>query len=343
MNTVSEKTLALDVQGGDHGPSVLVPAAIDALAADPGLQILLVGRIGEIEPHLVGLADADRGRLRIEPAAEVITSDARPRAILRAGPDTSLYRALQLVKEGEAAACVSAGNTVALMTLGVKLLGVLPGVRRPALMSQFPTAGGTIGMLDLGANLNVDARQLAQFALMGAVVRGAAHPERPASVGLLNVGHEDGKGDAVVREAHELLKNAGLDYRGFIEGHDIFEGKVDLAVCDGFAGNLVLKSCEGLAAMLFSEFRSTLMSTWRSRLGAWLARPALREMVERLDPAKHNGAPLVGLNGVVVKSHGRSGRLASKQAILEAGQEARHHVPERIEAVIEKHERETAA
>ncbi|KAA9132017.1 phosphate acyltransferase PlsX [Marinihelvus fidelis] len=343
MNLDKSSTLALDVHGGDHGPKVTVPAAVDALAESPGLRIILVGRPDEIEPLLAGVDAGLRDRLVIEATSEVITSDARPRAILRAGPEFSLYRALQLVHEGRAQSCVSAGNTVALMALGVKLLGVLPGVSRPALMSQFPNAAGTVGMLDLGANLNVDARQLAQFAFMGAEVRRAAHPERPASVGLLNVGHEDGKGHAVVREAHELLKASDLDYRGFIEGHDIFEGTVDLAVCDGFAGNLVLKSSEGLAAMLFGEFRKTLESTWRSRLGALLAKPALKAMVERLDPAKHNGAPLLGLNGVLVKSHGRSGRLATTQAILEAGQEAQHHVPDRIEAVIKKHERETAS
>ena len=185
MTQTTDKTLALDVHGGDHGPSVLVPAALDALKADPALNVILVGRPDEIAPFF-DEADALFGqRVRIEEATEVIASDARPRAILRAGPDTSLFRALQLVKEGKAAACVSAGNTVALMTLGVKLLGVLPGVRRPALMSQFPTSGGTIGMLDLGANLNVDAQQLAQFALMGAEVLRAALAVRLSRRGTL--------------------------------------------------------------------------------------------------------------------------------------------------------------
>lgn len=335
-------TLALDAQGGDHGPEVTVPAALDALGADPGLRIALVGRSGEIEPRLEAAAPALRDRIELVDAPDVIAADARPRAILRGSENSSLYRALQLVADDAAQACVSAGNTAALLALGVKRLGLLPGIRRPALMSQFPTTGGMVGMLDLGANVSVDARHLVQFAFMGAEAHRAGHPERQASVGLLNVGHEDGKGHSKVREAHEILRHTPLDYRGFIEGHDIFEGKVDVAVVDGFAGNLVLKASEGLAAMLFGEFRRTLQSGWRARLGAALARPALRAMVERLDPAKHNGAPLLGLGGVVVKSHGRSGRLATTQAILEAGQEAQHHVPDRIAAVIEEHERETS-
>ncbi len=278
-----------------------------------------------------------RERLEIQPADSVLPSDARPVTILRNGRGSSLWAALELVAEGRANACVSAGNTVALMTLGMKLLGTLPGIRRPALMSRIPSARGMTGMLDLGANLKVDARQLVQFAIMGAVVRSADDPAKP-SIGLLNVGHEDSKGHAVVREAHERLRDSSLNYHGFIEGHDIFAGRVDVAVCDGFAGNLILKSSEGLAAMLFGELRKTLTADWRTRLGASLARPALQSMLERLDPAKHNGAPLLGLNGVLVKSHGSAERFAMRQAIVEASREADRHVPEHIEELVRNHE-----
>jgi glycerol-3-phosphate acyltransferase PlsX len=195
-------------------------------------------------------------------------------------------------------------------------------------------------MLDLGANLTPDATQLVQFAHMGAVVcaSGSARP----SIGLLNVGHEESKGHSVVRDAHEQLQNSELNYQGFIEGHDLFAGKVDVAVCDGFAGNLILKSSEGLAAMLFEEIRRTLTSSTRARLGAALARPALREMLARLDPGKHNGAPLLGLSNVVIKSHGRSDRTATLQAIMEARREAKKQVPELIAESIRRHQTEEA-
>jgi glycerol-3-phosphate acyltransferase PlsX len=197
-------------------------------------------------------------------------------------------------------------------------------------------------MLDLGANLNVTAQQLVQFAVMGAVtaqeVEGLAEPR----VGLLNVGHEDGKGHDIVRDAHARLKELPLNYLGFIEGHDIFDGTVDIAVCDGFAGNLVLKSTEGLARMLLGEFRAALGSSLLTRAGAALAGPALKRMLARLDPAAHNGAPLLGLNGVAVKSHGGSECKGLTRAILEAGREARRQVPRRIEASIHEYQLESS-
>lgn len=340
MTAGDRRILALDAHGGDHGPSVTAGAALDALAADDRLAILLAGVPDDIQPQLDGADSGLLKRLEILPSKHALAPDASPRMALRDGPDSSLGVAMSAVAEGRAQACVSAGNTVALMTLGLKLLGRLPGIRRPALMSQIPTARGMTSMLDLGANLNVDAEQLVQFAFMGAVVRSTDDATRP-SIGLLNVGHEDSKGDALVREAHELLRASPLNYTGFIEGHDIFAGQVDVAVCDGFAGNLILKSSEGLAAMLFTELRDTLQSSWRARAGALLARPALRQMLERLDPAKHNGAPLLGLNGVVVKSHGRAGRFELRQAIMEAGREAQRHVPERIAQMVRNYEAKT--
>jgi len=246
-------------------------------------------------------------------------------------------RCLELVAEARADACVSAGSTTALMALGVRQLGMLEGLKRPALMSHIPSASGFTSLLDLGANLNVNALQLVQFAIMGSVVSRRDGQDRP-SVGLLNVGHEDSKGHSVVREAHERLKALPLNYTGFIEGNDIFAGSVDVAVCDGFSGNLILKSSEGLARMLFAALRKALKHSWKSRLGAKLSESALRDVLARFDPAQHNGAPLLGLKGVVVKSHGSADRAAMLQAILEACEEARKQVPEQIQKMIKEYE-----
>lgn len=337
--------LALDAHGGDQGLAVSVPAALSALAADPNLEIVLVGDRAQLEAAL----DAnDAARVRIVHAATSIPMDARPAAVLRHGRDSSLWKAFELVAAREAAACVSGGSTTAMMVVGVKLLGMLPGIQRPALMGYVPNmqgdAGhGYTGMLDLGANLNVSARQLAQFAVMGSVtareVEGIGQPR----IGLLNVGHEESKGHGVVQEAHELLRRLPLNYVGFIEGNDIFEGTVDVAVCDGFAGNLVLKSSEGLARMLMREFRNALNRNAMSRAGALLAGPSLRRMLARLDPAAHNGAPLLGLDGVAIKSHGASDRQGMTRAIAEAGREARRQVHRRIEASIRENRLETSA
>ena len=337
----SRRVLAIDAMGGDHGVPVIVDAAIGALAEDEGLHLLLTGDGDAIERRLNTHRNAPTARIDIVAADSVIPADAKPRAILREGRGSSLWNALERVAEGDAHACVSAGNTVALMTLGVKLVGRLEGIQRPALMSYIPHSAGLTGMLDLGANLNVDAIALFQFALMGSVVRsGRGGLGDNPRLGLLNVGHEDSKGDAVLREAHERLQASDLHYAGFIEGHDLFTGRVDVAVCDGFAGNLILKSSEGLAEMLFAELRNTLTSGPRAKLGAWLARPALVQMLERLDPDKHNGAPLLGLRGVVVKSHGRSGIRATTHAILEAGREVEKNVPARIAEAVHQHHAE---
>lgn len=341
MSNSPQRIVALDVHGGDFGPTVLVPAAVDAVRADPALQVLLVGVEQDLQAVLSEQPSGPwQDRLLLTPSAAALEPNASPMAILRRGSDTSLWHAVAQVAEGRAGAAVSAASTTALMTVGVKLLGQLPGIKRPALMASIPRPNGVTGLLDLGANLQVDALQLVQFAMMGSVVAQRGGAQKLPRVALLNVGHEETKGHAVVREAHELMRNTRLNYVGFVEGHDLFEGEVDVAVCDGFAGNLILKSSEGLASMLFGEVRNTLAGSWRSKLGAWLVAPALKAMVERLDPAKHNGAPLLGLNGVVVKSHGRSGRQASMAAILEAGREIERQVPQRIAAMVSDFDKE---
>jgi glycerol-3-phosphate acyltransferase PlsX len=242
--------------------------------------------------------------------------------------------ALEQVADGRASACVSAGSTAAMLALGVKLLGMLPGIERPALMSPIPSASGHTNLLDLGATLNVSANQLVQFAIMGSVACSRNDNDEAASVALLNVGHEDGKGDAVVKEAHAVLRELPINYKGFIEGHDIFAGKIDVAVCDGFSGNLILKSGEGLAEMFFQHLQTAMGQGVLARMGSLLAGRSLKRALARFEPSKHNGAPLLGLNGVVVKSHGNAGRGAMANAIRESAKESERRVPQRIEAMI---------
>ena len=331
--------LALDVHGGDFGPGVTVPAAVDVLKSHPGLEILLCGIEREIHPELDKLGSTGGPahclqRLSVVAASHALSSDARPVAAIRRGKGSSLWLAIEQVASGRANACVSAGSTAAILALGVKLLGLLPGIERPALMSRIPSASGHTSLLDLGANLHVSSYQLVQFAIMGSVacrVDGAGNLPR---VALLNVGHEDSKGGSVVREAHTILKELPINYTGFIEGHDIFAGKADVAVCDGFSGNLILKSGEGLAAMFFRHLEQALQSGWRAKIAGVLAGASLQRTLERFEPSKHNGAPLLGLRGVVVKSHGNADREALGHAILEAVVEAEREVPDLIESMI---------
>jgi glycerol-3-phosphate acyltransferase PlsX len=342
---MKQTSLALDVHGGDQGLDVSVPAALAALAQDPHLDIILVGRESAIEAAL----ESNDGspppleRLQVEPAHSIVPMDAKPAHMLRRGRDSSLWKTFELVAEGRADACVSGGGTAAMMVTGVKLLGMLQGIQRPALMAWLPNDHAYTGMLDLGANLNVGADQLVQFAVMGDVTARLAEGIEAPRVGLLNVGHEDSKGHDTVQQAHERLKELPLNYVGFIEGNGIFDGSVDIAVCDGFAGNLVLKSTEGLARMLMQQFREAFSDNLTSKAGAWLAAPSLKRMLARLDPSAHNGAPLLGLRRVAVKSHGSSDLKGMTRAILEAGREARRQVPGKIEALVREYQLESAS
>jgi glycerol-3-phosphate acyltransferase PlsX len=331
--------LALDAHGGDFGPAATVPAALDILAGQSDLKILLCGVREEIAPVLKKYAAEQRfkhclERLDTMDATHALASDARPVAALRRGKGSSLWLALEQVADGQASACVSAGSTAAMLALGVKLLGMLPGIERPALMSRIPSASGHTSLLDLGANLNVSANQLVQFAIMGSVACPMDRLSGQPRVALLNVGHEDSKGDTVVKEAHAMLKELPINYTGFIEGHDIFAGKADVAVCDGFSGNLILKSGEGLARMFFRHLDLALHSGLLAKVGAMLVGASLKRTLARFEPSKHNGAPLLGLRGVVVKSHGHADREALGHAILEAVTEAERQVPQLIESMI---------
>jgi glycerol-3-phosphate acyltransferase PlsX len=345
VNASDKTVLALDAHGGDRGLDVSVPGALAALQADQALSIVLVGNREEIQRELDqrGPGSDVGARVSVHHADTVIAMDAKPAAVLRRGRDSSMWKAFELVAEQHADACISGGNTAAMMVTGVKLLGMLHGIQRPALMAYVPNMNGFTGLLDLGANLNVSAEQLVQFAVMGSVTAQLAEGIDNPRVGLLNVGHEDSKGHNLVKDAHDRLQALPINYCGFIEGNDIYAGTVDVAVCDGFAGNLILKSGEGLARMLMQEFRSTFTESARARAGAALAGPALRRMLARLDPSAHNGAPLLGLSRVAVKSHGGADLKGMTRAILEASREARRQVPRKIEASIHDYHLEMSA
>jgi phosphate acyltransferase len=331
----SSLVISVDAMGGDHGPSVTVPASLDALRRDPDLQIILVGRSDAVEP-LLGKGRQEFGaRLQVRDAPEVVAMDERPQDALRKKKNSSMRVAIDLVKEGTAHACVSAGNTGALMATARFVLKPLPGIDRPAMLSRIPSHHGHTVMLDLGANAECTPEQLLHFAVMGTVIAkdldGGANPR----VGLLNIGEEDIKGNEVVQEAHKLLSACSLNYIGFVEGNDIFGGEVDVVVTDGFTGNVALKSMEGVASILFKTLRSEFMrNPWR-KFAALVSMPVLNAIRKRFDPREHGGASMVGLNGVVIKSHGSADAYTFCQALRVATIEARKGVPTQITQLLQ--------
>ncbi|MDD5404017.1 MAG: phosphate acyltransferase PlsX [Sulfuricella sp.] len=325
-----EITVAIDAMGGDHGAHVTVPAALAILRRDTDVNIVLVGLVEVIEAELRIHRAAVSSRLRIRPASEVVTMDDPPALALRGKKDSSMRVAVNLVKSGEANACVSAGNTGALMAISRFVLKMLPGIERPAIASVLPTLNGHTHVLDLGANVDCSAEHLLQFGIMGAMlVEAVDHKERP-SVGLLNIGEEDIKGNEVVKRAAELLRASGLNFHGNVEGNDIYKGTTDVVVCDGFVGNVALKASEGLARMigelLKQEFRRNLLT----RLAGLMATPVMKAFKKRVDPRRYNGASLLGLRGIVVKSHGGADVFAFEHAIEAAVEEVRNGVLRRI-------------
>jgi glycerol-3-phosphate acyltransferase PlsX len=324
--------IAVDVMSGDHGPRVCVPAALAALSSDPRPTLALCGEPAHIEAALAGVAAALRARVRIVPASQVVAMDEPPREAIRRKKDSSMRRAIDLVAAGEAAACVSAGNTGALMAMAHFVLGMIAGIERPAILSAIPAEGGHTLMLDLGANNDASAEQLRQFALMGSVVARDVHGIQRPRIAVLNIGEEDIKGHARVQDAHRLLLAAGLNYLGFIEGDGIFTGVADVVVTDGFTGNVALKTMEGLARMIGGALRDEFTRTPLRRLAALAALPALGALKARLDPRRYNGASMVGLAGIVVKSHGGADETAFANAVRTGIVEAAQGVPARIRA-----------
>ena len=321
-------TIALDAMGGDHGPPVVVPAAVSAVERIGRLEAILVGDSRVIEEALRGRSPPDR--VRIHHAAEQVGMDESPAQALRTKKDSSMRVALDLVANGEADACISAGNTGALLAIARFVLKTLPGIDRPAIVSALPTRRGSTHVLDLGANVDPTPEHLFQFAVMGSTLVSAIHHLPAPRVGLLNVGAEEIKGHDRVREAAQLIARSDLNYVGFVEGDGIFSGEVDVVVCDGFAGNIALKSSEGAArmigAMIDGEFRRKSFN----RIAGVFARPVLRAVARRIDPRSYNGAILVGLRGTVVKSHGGADVYSFTNAIREAVAEVENDVPTRI-------------
>lgn len=328
-------TIALDAMGGDLGPEAVVPAALATLERDDSVTLTLVGLPAVLEQAKRQAADRYDSRLGFKTATEVVLMDESPADALRRKKDSSLRVALELVKSGEADACVSAGNTGALMATARYVLKTLPGIDRPAIISAVPGIERPTYMLDLGANVGCTPEHLLQFALMGSVVAEDMLDIARPRVGLLNIGLEDSKGDETVREAGELIGKSGLNYVGFVEGDGIFHADVDVVVSDGFVGNVALKTMEGVARLISSflkeEFRRTVL---RSVQGL-VAKSALEALRERLDPRRYNGASLVGLNGIVLKSHGSADQFAFENAVQAAIVEARKGVPVQIGRLIE--------
>lgn len=316
--------------GGDHGPRVTLPAIFDFLRHDPDCATILVGREEDLRP-LLGDAEAEFGaRLRLLHASEVVAMDEPVATALRTKKDSSMRVAINLVKTGEAHAAVSAGNTGALMAVSRFVLKTLPGIDRPAIATKLPAAKGYTYVLDLGANVDCQPEHLLQFGIMGAMLVSALeHKERP-SVGLLNIGEEEIKGNDVVKRAGELLRESGLNFFGNVEGNDIFKGTTDVVVCDGFVGNVVLKATEGLAQMIGNSLKEEFSRNLLTKLGALMALPALKSFKRRFDHRRYNGASLLGLNGIVVKSHGSADSLAFFAALERAAEAARQSLPQKI-------------
>lgn len=318
MTETGSVRVAVDAMGGDGGLVTTTTGVRLALEADASLEVQLVGA-ENLGAEIEKLPAAIRGRIELITASTVLPSDASPAHALRHGRGSSLYDSLELIKNDQADAVVSAGSTAALMVLSRQLLGMLPGIERPALMAAIPTLSRPVWMLDLGANVNVDARRLVEFAQLG---DGAFRvlERRAPRIGLLNIGSEPGKGPDVIREAARLIDSEeNLDYAGFVEADQVFAARVDLVVCDGFAGNVLLKSAEGATHLMFSAIKARLEGS----LSGWMAKSRLRALHDMLEPARHNGAPMLGVRGTVIKSHGSACPRGFARAIALAATQVR--------------------
>lgn len=323
-------TIALDAMGGDHGPDVIVPAALDCAARHPDLHLLLVGDEGRLRQALKGGSAALDGRVSIHHASQMVEMHELPSKALRGKKDSSMRVAIDLVKQGQADACVSAGNTGALMAIAKFVLKTIPGVDRPAIIAMMPSRTGHTHVLDLGANVDCTAKHLCQFAIMGYELVKAVEDREHPRVGLLNIGEEEIKGNEQVKQAAKLLTDTHINFVGFVEGNDIFAGNVDVVVTDGFTGNVALKAIEGFAKLLGNSLKDEFGRNLFSKLLGLLALPVLRAFRRRFDPRRYNGASLVGLRGIVVKSHGNADRVAIANAIRVAMLEVEKGVPDRI-------------
>lgn len=324
--------------GGDHGPSVTVPASLEILAKNPNLHLILVGNAETLQRALAS-REYDARRISIQPASQQVEMDEQPAQALRSKKDSSMRVAINLVKEGKAQACVSAGNTGALMATARFVLKTLPGIDRPAIVSTFPTYSQhkNMRMLDLGANVDSSAEILVQFAVMGSVLASAMENIENPKVFLLNIGEEEIKGNEQVKKTAQLLSSLKLiNYVGFIEGDAIYLGEADVVVCDGFVGNVALKTSEGVAIFIARLIKEAFMRNWCTKLAGLMAKPILNSLKKRIDPARYNGATFIGLNGTVVKSHGSANVRAYVCAIEEAIIGVERNIPARIRHQVER-------
>lgn len=327
---MTRTVIAIDAMGGDHGPGITVPASLLALKQYPGLKLILVGDEAQLSAELSRHGGQLSERLVFQHASQVVAMDEAPSSALRGKKDSSMRVAINLVKQGEAQACISAGNTGALMATARFVLKTLEGIDRPALITALPTMTGHSHMLDLGANVDSSAEVLYQFAVMGSVLASAVDNNPSPTVGLLNVGEEEIKGNEQVKQAHKMLNGNGLNYVGYVEGDDIYKGTVDVIVADGFVGNVALKTSEGVGKMISFYMKQEFKRNIFTKLAGLVALPVLRAFRRRIDPRAYNGASLVGLRGIVIKSHGSADAFSFSNAIKEAVLEVEKNVPEKI-------------
>lgn len=325
-------TLAVDCMGGDHGPAVIVPAVLDFLRRDGQCSALLVGREEALRPYLGQTGGDLAGRWSLRHASETVDMHDPVQTALRVKQDSSMRVMADLVKAGCADAAVSAGNTGALMAVSRFVLKTLPGIDRPAIATALPTLRGHSYVLDLGANVDCEPEHLLQFGIMGAMLAAALEHQARPTVGLLNIGEEEIKGSETVKRAGELLRASGLNFIGNVEGDDIYKGTADVVVCDGFVGNVALKTSEGLVQMIRAFLRQEFSRNWLTRLAGLAALPVLNAFKARVDHRRYNGASLLGLRGVVVKSHGSADAFAFRHALEQAAKAARERLPEKIAA-----------
>ena len=328
--------ITIDCMGGDHGPAVTVPAAVSFVRSHPDAQLLLVGIESAIRAQLKKCKATGETRLTVVPATEVVEMDDSVEVALRRKKDSSMRVALNLVKDGQAQTCISAGNTGALMAVSRYVLKTLPGIERPAIAFAMPSQKGFTTVLDLGANVDCEPQHLLQFAEMGhALVAAIGHKERP-TIGLLNIGEEVIKGNDIIKRAGELLRASTLNFYGNVEGNDIYKGTTDVVVCDGFVGNVALKTSEGLAQMLTDMIREEFSRSLLTKLMALVALPVLKRFKRRVDPAQYNGAALLGLRGLVIKSHGSAQAYGFEWAIKRGYDAVKNGVLERLVRAMEE-------
>jgi len=330
---LNEVTISIDAMGGDHGVKVTIPAAFKLLALHSNVHLILVGDQEILRAQVALQEESLKNRITIKHASEEVSMDELPSKALRNKKDSSMRVAINLVKDGTAQACVSAGNTGALMATARFVLKTLPGIDRPAITTAFPTVvpNKTTQVLDLGANVASDANYLFQFAVMGSVLVSVIDNTNRPTVGLLNIGSEEHKGNEQIKKAaHLLSENKNINFVGFVEGDDIFKGTVDVIVCDGFIGNIMLKSIEGALKLVGAYAKRNMLRNIFTKFLALLAMPMLKKLHKDIDPNKYNGATLIGLNGVVIKSHGSANIAAFTCALERAIIETEKRVPQRI-------------